>query len=61
MDSISKLKNSITIILIAHRLSTIKECDLIYHLNEGKLRSKGTFKELSVKDKLFKNMASKIL
>lgn len=61
MDSISKLKNSITIILIAHRLSTIKECDLIYHLNEGKLRSEGTFKELSVKDKLFKNMASKIL
>tara|TARA_B100000242_G_C43054878_1_gene493433 strand:+ start:1402 stop:3198 length:1797 start_codon:yes stop_codon:yes gene_type:complete len=61
MNSISKLKNSITIILIAHRLSTIKECDLIYHLNEGKLRSEGTFKELSVKDKLFKNMASKIL
>ena len=61
MNSISKLKNSITIILIAHRLSTIKECDLIYHLNEGKLRSEGTFKELSEKDKLFKNMASKIL
>ena len=61
MNSISKLKNTITIILIAHRLSTIKECDCIYHLNEGKLRSEGTFKELSVKDKLFKNMASKIL
>lgn len=61
MDSINKLKNSITIILIAHRLSTIKECDIIYHLNSGKLRSKGTFKELSIKDKLFRNMASKIL
>ena len=61
MDSINKLKNTITIILIAHRLSTIKDCDLIYHLNNGKIISKGTFKELSIKDKLFQNMASKIL
>ena len=51
MDSINKLKNSITIILIAHRLSTIKDCDLIYHLNNGKIISKGTFKELSLRRK----------
>ena len=32
--------------MVAHRLSTIKECDKIYHLENGKLRSQGTFSEL---------------
>ena len=61
MDAIYRFKNSITIIMIAHRLSTIKECDTIFHLEDGKLRSQGTFEELSKKDKLFRSMASKLL
>ena len=61
MNSINRFKNSMTIIMIAHRLSTVKECDTIFHLEHGKLRSKGTFKELSMRDKLFRDMASNLL
>ena len=61
MNNINSLKNSVTVILIAHRLSTIKECDQIFHMSKGKLRSKGTFKELSIKDDLFRKMAAKII
>ena len=50
-----------TIIMIAHRLSTVKECDTIFHLENGTLRSKGSFKELSIRDKLFRDMASNLL
>ena len=58
IDRINNLKNSITLIMIAHRLSTIKNCDKIFHLENGTLRSHGTFKELSNNDELFKNMLS---
>ncbi len=58
ISRINSLKNSITLIMIAHRLSTIKNCDTIFHLEKGKLRSHGTFIELSNKDELFKNMSS---
>ena len=61
MNSINKLKNTMTIIMVAHRLSTIKECDKIYHLENGKLRSQGTFSELFSNDQLFKNMAAKFI
>ena len=58
IDSINSLKRSITLIMIAHRLSTIKNCDTIYHLENGKLRSYGTFAKLSETDELFRNMSS---
>ena len=58
ISRINSLKNSITLIMIAHRLSTIKNCDTIFHLENGKLRSHGTYTELSNKDELFKNMSS---
>ncbi len=58
MKSINRLKQKMTIILVAHRLTTIKNCDIIFHLENGKLRSQGTFEELLMKDKLFKAMAA---
>ncbi|WP_219052227.1 ABC transporter ATP-binding protein [Prochlorococcus marinus] len=58
IDSINNLKNSITLIMIAHRLSTIKNCDKIFHLESGELRSFGTFVELQKSDALFKKMSS---
>lgn len=42
MQSIKKLKGSITIIIVAHRLTTLNDCDLIYELNNGKIIKKGT-------------------
>ena len=44
--SIQELKGEVTLIVIAHRLSTIKEADLIYYVEEGKIRGSGTFQEL---------------
>ena len=61
MRSILELKDSLTIIMIAHRLTTIKECDTIFHLNMGKLRSRGNFKELCNNDEVFREMASSLI
>ena len=32
--------------MIAHRLSTVKKCDIIYLLEEGKIKNHGTFDTL---------------
>ena len=46
MDAINNLNKDITIILIAHRLNTVKNCDNIFFLSKGKLKSQGNFEEL---------------
>ena len=46
MEAINKISRDTTIILIAHRLSTVKNCDIIFLLEKGKLKAKGTFDEL---------------
>jgi len=56
MDAIHNLGKDITIILIAHRLSTIKECDQIFLMEKGSLRSSGTFEQLKHTDSLFQKM-----
>ncbi len=38
MTSIHNLKGEKTIIIIAHRLSTIEDCDVIYRVENGKIR-----------------------
>lgn len=54
IDTISKLKKNITIILIAHRLNTIKNCDQIFLIEKGELVNTGTFDELIEKSNYFK-------
>ena len=61
ISSINRLKRSMTIIFIAHRLSTIKECDKIFHIENGKLRNQGSFSELTNNDDLFQQMAAELL
>ena len=46
MEAVNKISKNITIIMIAHRLSTVKKCDIIYLLEDGELKSQGTFDEL---------------
>jgi ABC-type multidrug transport system fused ATPase/permease subunit len=46
MEAVNNIGGDMTIILIAHRLSTVKKCDIIYLLENGKVKNKGTFEEL---------------
>ena len=38
MESINSLHGKKTMIIIAHRLTTIKECDIVYRVENGKIR-----------------------
>ncbi len=48
--------NEKTIIFVAHRLSTIEHCDIIHVIDKGNIVNSGTYKELSEKSPLFKEM-----
>jgi ABC-type multidrug transport system fused ATPase/permease subunit len=44
--AITKLRGQVTVILIAHRLSSIRDCDQIFYLEAGEIKSKGNFEEI---------------
>ena len=50
MEAVQNISKNITIIIIAHRLSTVKECDKIFLLENGKIKSQGRFEELIKSD-----------
>jgi ABC-type multidrug transport system fused ATPase/permease subunit len=54
MEAVQNIGKNITIIIIAHRLSTVRECDKIYLLENGQIKSQGRFEELIESDKNFK-------
>ncbi len=56
MQAISGLASRRTVILVAHRLTTLKNCDCIYIVDEGRIADAGTFKDLSERSHLFKDM-----
>lgn len=45
-ESILKLGGKATVIIIAHRLSTVKNADIVAYLEEGKLKSCGSFEKV---------------
>jgi ATP-binding cassette subfamily C protein len=57
VQAIEQLKRDRTIIIIAHRLSTVKNCDKLYILKQGQIIEQGTYDELIVKNKEFKDMS----
>ena len=57
MQSIDALAHKKTIILIAHRLSTVKNCDQIVLLDQGMVKAKGAFSELTENNLQFSMMA----
>lgn len=57
MRALEELKGNRTMIIIAHRLTTVMKCDQIHFLEQGRLRSSGTYHDLVFKDELFKKMA----
>ena len=60
IESIANHSKNITTIIIAHRLNTIKNCDCIYYLENGKIKSYGTYEELILKSKEFKKLATSL-
>ncbi len=53
METLYSLNKDITIIIIAHRLDTVKNCDNIFLLENGEIKSQGNYNELSQKNKKF--------
>ena len=54
--AIKSLTGDKTVIVIAHRLSTVRHCDQIILMEEGSIRSAGTFEELAKTDPEFHKM-----
>ena len=42
-NALMSLKGSVTLVIIAHRISTVKECDVIYYVEDGRIKARGTF------------------
>ena len=61
IESIADHSKNITTIIIAHRLNTIKNCDCIYYLENGGIKSYGTYEELILKSKEFKKLATSLV
>lgn len=57
MEAVNNLGHEITIILIAHRLSTVKACDTIFLLENGEVKAKGSYLELTEISEQFRLMA----
>ena len=60
IESIANQSKNITTVIIAHRLNTIKNCDCIYYLENGRIKSYGTYEELILKSVEFKKLATSL-
>ena len=56
IESMNILENKFTTILITHRLSSVKNCDIIFVLENGKLKEQGSYDELEKQNQIFKKM-----
>lgn len=59
--AIENLKGEYTILIVAHRLSTVVDSDKIFVVNDGKVISSGSHKNLLKKCKFYKNLYEKDL
>lgn len=57
MEAVHNLSKQKTVIMIAHRLSTVKNCDCLFMLENGQLKSCGTYAELIESSQEFQRIA----
>ncbi len=55
LSTIEELTKNKTLISIAHRLSTVQKADQIIVIDNGQIRQKGTHKQLSQEDGIYRN------
>jgi HlyD family secretion protein len=58
VDLLRGLRGTRTVVFVAHRLNTLRECDRIFELQAGSLAGAGSFAELMVRSKIFRQMAA---
>lgn len=58
-SSINKLIRNKTVIIISHRLKSVENADKIIVINEGKVDSQGSHKDLLKQSKIYKQMTEK--
>ncbi|MDX3911642.1 MAG: ABC transporter ATP-binding protein [Sphingobium sp.] len=46
IEAVEGLGNDLTIIMIAHRLTTLRNCDIIYHIEGGRVVQRGRYSQL---------------
>ena len=61
IESIANHSKNITTIIIAHRLNTIKNCDCIFYLEKGEIKSHGTYDQLILKSEEFNKLANSLV
>jgi ABC-type bacteriocin/lantibiotic exporter with double-glycine peptidase domain len=45
-DALHALKGKVTVVMIAHRLSSVRKVDKVVYLENGEVRSSGTFEQV---------------
>lgn len=57
LEGLDQLSGSRTLILIAHRMATVRQCDVIFLLDQGRLKASGGYDELMAASPLFRRLA----
>lgn len=55
--ALEQMHGALTIIAVAHRLSTIRNADVIYCIDNGVIKEKGSHSELIVRDSYYKKLS----
>jgi len=57
MKEITDRNKKLTVIIIAHRLNTVRNCKKIYLIDNGIIRSQGSYDSLIKKDEYFRKLS----
>jgi ABC-type bacteriocin/lantibiotic exporter with double-glycine peptidase domain len=59
-DAIYASLRDVAVAIIAHRITTLKYCDRLYLFKKGRIIEEGTYQELMLKSRYFKELATKL-
>ncbi len=59
-SALKEIRRGRTTVVIAHRLSTIKDADIIFVIDEGTIKEKGTHEELMADSVVYKNLYDRL-